>query len=325
MAELKPVYLIWGEDEARIDAWRDRLRGRAASEGPDASLEVLKDDRSSGDDAADAIRALTLSSGRRYVLIDGVEDWKERDVKEVKAALADRPPETIVVLIAHGKSPAALAKTVEGCGGDVRAYEGPQRREYAKWARARAAELGLELDREGADLLIARAARDDKNRLRQSALMRELEKLSIYVGEGAEVDAETVARLTTSAVEARTYELADAVIEGNRKRALEIAEDLRSRGEDMMYILFALLRQLRNAHRAWAMMNSGRSLGDVQSALRVPTFVARRIVSQTKQMDSDRFERAFELLADLDYAIRGVGRFDPETALTLTLNDATAA
>jgi DNA polymerase-3 subunit delta len=324
MAELKPVYLIWGEDEARIDAQRARLRARAAADGPETSLEILKDEGSSGTATAEAIRALTLATGRRYVLAEGVEGWKDRDVKEVKAALADRPAETIVVLIAHGKAPTALAKAVESSGGDVRAYQGPKRSQYSAWTRERAAELGLQLDRETADALVARAPRDEKNRLRQSALIRELEKLSIYAGENPTVDAETVARLTTSAVEARTYELADAVIEGKRERALEIAEDLRSRGEDMMYILFALLRQLRNAHRVWAMVSAGKPLSDVQSALRVPDFVARRIVSQTKQMDGYRFEQAFELLADLDYAIRGVGRFDPETTLTLTLTAATA-
>ena len=318
VSELKPVYLVCGDDEARIDAWRGRVHARAAQE-PDASLEVLRDERPSGAAAAEAIGALTLATGRRYVLVDGVEKWKDGDVKEVEAALSSRPPDTIAVLIANGSAPAKLAKAVESSGGEVRACEGPKAREYSSWAQERARELGLALDREAAGALIARAPRDEKNKLRQHSVIRELEKLATYAGDATTIDASTVDTVSASGVESRTYELADAVIEGKRERALDIAEDLRSRGEDMMYILFALLRRLRDTRRAWAMVSAGKSVGDVQSALRVPTFVARRMVSQTKGMDGERFERAFELLADLDWAIRGAGSLDPDSTLTLTL------
>jgi DNA polymerase III subunit delta len=318
VSELKPTYLVCGDDEARIDAWRARVHERASSD-PDASLEVLRDERPSGAAAAEAIGALTLATGRRWVLVDGVEKWKEADVKQVQAALATQPPDTVVVLIANGKAPAKLAKTVEGCGGEVRACEGPTARQYSSWTQDRARELGLALDPEAAGVLVARAPRDEKNKLRQNSVIRELEKLATYAGEDAAIDAATVEAVSASGVESRTYELADAVIEGKRERALEIAEDLRSRGEDMMYILFALLRRLRDTRRAWAMVSSGKSVGDVQSALRVPPFVARRMVSQTKGMDGERFERAFGLLADLDWAIRGAGDLDPDSTLTLTL------
>jgi DNA polymerase III subunit delta len=323
MAELKPAYLISGEDEARIDAWRARLRARVAAEGDSTTLEILRDERLSAATAAEAIRALTLSVGRRYVLADGVERWSERDVTEVEAALAEVPEATVVVFIAFGKAPKGLEKAIKTAGGELHEYPAPAARQYPAWVREHARELQLELDQEAAEALVARAPRDDKRRVRQQSLMRELEKLAIYAGEDATVDAETVALLTMSAVEARTYELADAVIEGNRERALSLAEELRNQEEDLIPILYALRRQLRNAYRAWAMVNSGRSVKDVQSSLRVPTFVARRLVSQTKDLDGERFERAFELLADLDYAIRGAGRLDPESTLTLTLLRAT--
>ena len=44
MAELKPAYLVHGDDEVKLDAWRARLRARAGR-GPEATLEVLRDER----------------------------------------------------------------------------------------------------------------------------------------------------------------------------------------------------------------------------------------------------------------------------------------
>jgi DNA polymerase III delta subunit len=109
------------------------------------------------------------------------------------------------------------------------------------------------------------------------------------------------------------------VIEGDAVRALRHAEHLRDQGEDMMYILFSLLRALRNCHRGWVLTASGKSVSDVQSDLRVPPWVARRVVAQARRADRERIERAIDLLAELDYAIRGAGTLDPESALTLTL------
>jgi DNA polymerase-3 subunit delta len=324
MAELKPAYLIHGDDEGKIDAWRARVRARAQEEET-ATLEVLRDERLTGEAAAEAITALTLSTGRRYVLADGVQRWKAGDVKEVVSALANLPAETVVVFIALGEPPKGLAKAVEACGGEVHEYAAPAPRAYAAWTRERASELGLELDKDAVEALLSRVPRGDKNRPRQQTIIRELEKLSIFAGEDAGVDADAVASLTSSAVDAQMYELGDAVVDGDRERALALAEKLRSQGEDMMYILFALLRQIRNAHCAWAMMNSGQSVGNVQSALRVPGFVAKRIVSQVKNLDGERFERALDLLAELDWEIRGGGQRDQDSALTLMLAGAGSA
>jgi hypothetical protein len=87
----------------------------------------------------------------------------------------------------------------------------------------------------------------------------------------------------------------------------------------MMYILFAVLKRLRETRLAWAMLDSGKQFTEIQSALRASQGRARIIVSQAKGMDGSRFERAFELLAEVDWAVRGGGRLDPDSTLTLAL------
>jgi DNA polymerase-3 subunit delta len=325
MAELKRAYLISGGDEATIDRWRKRVRSRVGEEGAQASLEILKGDRLTPDAAAEAICALTLATGRRYVIADGVERWSDADVKHVEPALASVPADTVVIFIASGDAPKRLVKAVEGSGGEAHSFAGPKGGGYPRWLVEQARELGFELERDAAELLVTRAPRDDRGKLRQQALLRELEKLSVFAGPDGQVDLEAVESLSSSAVEARTYELGDAVIEGDAERALRIAESLQVRGEDMMHILFALLRQLRTAHRAWAMVTAGQSVNEIQSALRVPPFVARRIAGQVRGVDGERLELAIELLADLDYAIRGAGTLDAQSTLILTLTEATGA
>jgi DNA polymerase-3 subunit delta len=123
-------------------------------------------------------------------------------------------------------------------------------------------------------------------------------------------------------VEARVYELADAVIDGDHERALLLAEDLRDRGAEMMHIVFGMLRQLRQARRAAAMLDAGASKQEIASALRVPPFIANQIAARAGRADAAKLERTLEKLAELDYAVRGGINVDSETALTLTLAEA---
>ena len=333
MADLKPAYLVHGDDEVKLDSWRRRLRARASAEGPSTTLEVLAGDALTAEAFADAIGALTLSVGPRYVMADGVDRWKDKDVKQAAEALKALPPETVVLLIAPGKvtrrrgegsrgpAPDALVKAVTAIGGEVQLCEAPTPAKYPGWVAREAAELGLVVSDDAAHALVARVGTDENRSVRQRRLMRELEKLAVYAPEGGRVDRETVEAVTMSDVEARAYELADAVIDGDRERALVLAEDLRDRGVEMMHIVFAMLRQLRQARRAAAMLEAGASKQEIASALRVPPFIANQIAARAGRADAARLERALEELAELDYTVRGAANRDPGTALTLALAD----
>lgn len=333
MADLKPAYLVCGDDVVRHDQWRARVRDRMHSEGDSSAHEVLKGDQLSPDALVQAVSALTLALGRRWVMADGIERWSDRDASSVAEALRSLPPETVVVLITKPpppgkpptKPPAALVKAVEAIGGEVHICEAPKPGAYPRWIADRAGDLGLALTADAAELLLELIGTN------QQRLLRELEKLALYCGaegedagggKGISVDADTVEALTTTATEVRAWELADAVVEGDTARALSLTEDLRVNGEEMMPILFALLRKLRDSYRAWAMSASGKSTGEIQSALRVPPFVAKKIVAQARRADGERLERALTVLADLDYAVRGAGRLDNDSALTLAVRRA---
>jgi DNA polymerase-3 subunit delta len=320
MADLKPAYLVHGDDEVKLDSWRVRLRARAAREGSNATLEVLPGDQLTPAAFAAATDALTLGLGRRYLLADGVEGWKEKEVSTAVEALKALPADTIVLMLGTGKvsrgagpAPESLAKAVRAIGGEVQVCAAPTLAKLPAWVAEQGRELGLVVSDDAAHALVERVGAD------QRRLVRELEKLACYEPEGGRVDRDAVEALTVSDIEARAYELGDALIDGDRERALLLAEDLRERGAEMMHIVFALLRQLRQARKAAAMLERGASTQELASALRVPPFVAKQIAARGRRADAPRLEQALERLADLDYAVRGGAKVDAGTALTLTL------
>jgi DNA polymerase-3 subunit delta len=336
MAEVKPAYLVHGDDDVKLDGWRGRVRTRVA-EDQGADLEVLRDEKLSGAAVADALGLLTLGVGRRWLVADGVQDWKEKDVTPVAEALKHPDPDTVLILIAEanpkarrgspaskGQAPAALAKAVEKAGGEVHLCEAPKPRGLPKWVLERAKELNLNLQRDGAEALVELVGLEDR-RPRLRRLLRELEKLALYVPEGTAIDRETVETVAASDVSARVHQMADALIAGDRDRALVLAEELRAQGEPITYVIFGLLRKALEIRGAWGALETGVSQRDLAKLLNLrQDWMVKPIAEQAGQADGERLERMVHELAELDWSVRGGGKVDEESALTLALTRSAA-
>src|SRR3954463_15309895 len=92
VATFKPAYLIHGDDHGRIGERRARLRAVAERESGAGGLQVLEGDAATPDAAAAALSAMTLTPGRRFIVVDGVERWKDAELEPVEQALATAPP-----------------------------------------------------------------------------------------------------------------------------------------------------------------------------------------------------------------------------------------
>ena len=318
MAALKPAYLVCGEDHAKIDSWRSRVRRRAEEENGPGGLELL-DARTEGpEEVAASLSALTFGGGTRYVMVDGVETWKPAAVEPLVRELASPPPETVLVLVARGKAPDPLRKAVEKAGGELREYEPPKKGELPRWAIGRAAEEGLTLDLEAARALVGVVGAN------QHRLAREVERLALLAHPKDRLTAEQVQRLAAGESSARGFDLADALVAGDLEGALRLAEELVELGERPGRLVYPILSGLRRSLRAAELIDAGLSETQLAKELRVPPWLAKRIASQARKADRDALESALCAFADLEVQMRNGDCVDDESGLTLALARAAA-
>jgi DNA polymerase-3 subunit delta len=243
--EMRSLYLIAGTDVSRIDATRARLRARAEREGGATSLHVFEP--SEGRGAPDheallgAIPAMSLTASRRYLLADGVERWRDRQLEAVAAALGDLPPDLTVVLIARAKAPPRLLRAVREAKGEVHEFELPRAADMPRALIAAAVRLGFRLEPGAARLLVERMG---ANPVR---LDNELERLALWAGQGGEVTAADLAAMVADTSEAVVWALADALEARDSVAALKIAERLLAQGENVTGLIYALASRLRRA------------------------------------------------------------------------------
>jgi DNA polymerase-3 subunit delta len=323
VAEVQTLYLIAGTDEAKIDATRARLRARAEGEGGVAALEVFEP--SEGRGAPDheallaALPAMSLTESRRYLLADGVERWRERQLDAVLDALDNLPADLTLVLIARAKAPAKLLRAVKDAQGEVHEFEAPKAREMPRALVAEAKQLGFRLEPAAARILVDRMGASPVR------LGHELERLALWAGEGGEVSAADLDAMIADTSEAAVWSLSDALLERDPALALEIGERLIDQGENVTGLIYGLASRLRSACAAAGQLEEGVAPKQVEGSLKMHPYAAKQLVGRLRNTDLASLRMATEALAELELWCRGGADYGDELALTLALRRAAGA
>jgi DNA polymerase-3 subunit delta len=318
--ELKPAYLIHGDDHGAVAERRAGLRTLVErEEGGSASVELLEGDAATPAGVADALATMTLAIGRRVIMVEGVERWRQADVeKQLVDAIKQMPPDTTVALFAReearAKAPAALHDAVKRAGGQVVAQMTVKPWELAKWAREQAARLGIALDTAAAKALVAQVGE------RQQRLLRELEKLALEgdpldaasnSADGAtnsrprQISAEDIERRAAHSTEWRAYGLADSLVGADAREATLSYLRLRQQGERLSGLTYLMAQRLRDALAVSLRLQAGESVGEIKRGLRRPARAAERFVADVARSDTERLRTALGALADLELNSRG--------------------
>lgn len=323
MPAFKPAYLIHGDDHGRVGERRTRLRMVAEAESGAGGVEAFDGDAATPAAIALALSAMTFAIGRRFIIVEGVERWKDADVTaELAGVLADPPPDTTVAFFAREdarqQAPAALHKLVKQAGGQIDQEKVRKAKELPRWAREQAALLGVQLDGGGAQLLIAIVGE------RQQRILRELETLALEYGPGAALGVEEVEASAASSSERQIWSLADAVVAGDRRSATAVYGELREQGEDPGRLVPLMARRVREVLAIAEQLDRGADPADVKAGLRGNPYAADRRIREARGADLSTLRGALEAIADLELATRGGSELAGDTEALRAIARATA-
>ncbi|HEX6228291.1 MAG TPA: DNA polymerase III subunit delta [Solirubrobacterales bacterium] len=323
MAEMQALYLIAGTDGAKIEATRTRLRARAEREGGPTALEVFESREGWGapdhEALLGAIFAMALTQSRRYLLADGVERWRDRQLDEVAAALAELPADLTVVLIARAKAPAKLLRAVKAAKGEIHEFTAPKPREIPRTLVSEAKRLGFRLEPAAARMLVERMGTDSLR------LQNELRRLALWAGEGGEVSAADLDAMISDNSEAAVWSLSDALLERDPAKAVRIGERLIAQGENVTGLIYGLASRLRKACAAAAQLEDGMPARQVESSLDMHPYAAKQLVGRLRDTSLEDLHDATAAVADLEVWCRGGADYGDDLALTLALRRAAGA
>jgi DNA polymerase-3 subunit delta len=312
VAAFKPAYLVHGDDHGRIGERRARLRALAEAETGSGGVALFEGDASTPEAVALAINAMTFAMGRRFLIADGVERWKDADVEaKLAPAMAAMPPDTTVAFFGREdgkvKAPAKLVAAVKKAGGDIAVEATLKPRELPRWAVAEAAKLGITLDGAGAQALVAQVGE------RQQRLLREIEKLALEHGEGARIGVEEVQAAAAPSAERQVWGLVDALVARDGQGATRAFLELRAQGETLPRLVPLMARRVRDVLVIATRLEAGESAAQVKDSLRMSPWAADRRIKEARATDAEALRRALEALAELEVASRGQSELADDT------------
>jgi DNA polymerase-3 subunit delta len=342
MPDLKPVYLIHGDDHGAVAERRAGLRVLVEREqGGGASIEALEGDAATPAGVADALAAMTLAMGWRVIIVEGAERWREADItKHLAGVLAQMPPETTLAVFAReearAKVPAALHTLVKRAGGQIVAQMTVKSWELAKWAREQAERLGLSLDAAAAKALVAQVGE------RQQRLLRELEKLALEgedlqagdvldassappAGALRRIDAQEIESRAAHSTDWRAYALADALVGADGREATLSYLRLRQQGERLSGLSYLMAQRLRDAVAVALQLQAGKPAAEIKRGLRMPARAAERFVADVARSDLTRLRAALSALAELELNTRGGAPLTASRTALASLDEDTLA
>lgn len=313
--ELKPVYLLTGTDRPKIERALGRLRARVGED----SVEHVDSPPATGEDAVAACNALGFFSAEaRLVVVQSVDKWKAADVKAIAAYLESPAPGTVLALVSEEvKADSALAKAV-GKAGQVLAYS-VAKKHLTQWVGDQFKLAGARADPDACAALVHLVGEDVHQ------LANEVDKLATWAG-GEPIGEPEVEALVTALAETPTFALTDAWAQRDPARALGTSETIferegRPRREIAPRLAGALANHVARVRACQRLAVEGVRPREAAGKLRMHPFYAEKVFAQASNFSEEDLRAAAVRLAELDLALKGKSRVQPDLELQRALVD----
>jgi DNA polymerase-3 subunit delta len=295
LADLKPIYLIYGSEELLLERAEKRLRDRLAAVADlDFNMETFNGDSASAADVVNAANTIPFMSDRRLVVVRDVDKFDSGSLDTLIAYAKDPAPFTCLVLVATKVAKNSKLYRAVAAAGVVFEYAAPRRSEYSGEVVKLFRERGKRITPSVAERLVELVGRD----LRR--LDVEVEKLAAYVGEAPDVSATDLASAATADGTTTVYELTDAVGDRDVERALRLLGSLLGSGETALGLVAMLVRHVRALIGALALAARGLGVDAMAPELGMAPWQARNAARQASKWEPTELSNALRGLAAVE-------------------------
>jgi DNA polymerase-3 subunit delta len=305
---LAPCYLVTGDEHLLVAEALDAIRETARQHGfTSRELHIA----SQGFDWAqlrDSSANLSLFAEKKIVELRLPTGKPGRSGSQAIVDLVETTDSDLLLIVSgpkldRGGQASKWAKSLEAKGVNIQVWPVGVR-ELPGWIAERMRQAGLQPDREAVALI---ADRVEGNLL---AAGQEIEKLRLILGEG-KVTAADVNTAVANSSRYDVFNLVDAALTGNAKRALKILSGLRAEGVEPVIVVWALTRELRTLASLTDTVSQGMDLASGMQKTGVWRNRQALVRSCIGRHQHGDFHRLLKAASHADQAAKGQSPADP--------------
>ena len=296
LADLKPVYLIYGTEDLRLATALARLTKRVGEAADlDFNSDTFDGENANADDVVAAANTLPFLSERRLVIVKSVDKMAKSGQDTLAAYSGDPSPTTVLVLTATKLAKnTKLFKAVHKLGGAAE-YAAPKKQDYPREVQRMFSDSGKRISLDAAELLVAAVGYD----LRR--LTAETAKAASFVGAREEVTRADIEQVAATTAETSVFEIPDAIANRDAAAALRLLAAYLGGGESIFGVQALVLRTLRDLIVARACIDRGQSsLGEIARAIGRPDWQLKNLPRQARGYTSEELVDALRRAAETE-------------------------
>jgi DNA polymerase-3 subunit delta len=299
LSDLKPVYLIFGDEDLLLEQAVRRLRKRLQAVADlDFNMETFDGENADVGEVVAAANTLPFMSDRRLVIVRNADKLPSSALAELAEYAANPAQTTCLVLVARKIARnTKLFKAVDALKGTFE-YRAPRRHEYpgkvAEFFKAR----GRTVTPDGAELLVASVGRD----LRRLSI--EVDNIVSWSEGTGPLTAQDVADVISQTAPVSVFDFTDAVGGRDAGSALRLLATLLVQGESPQGVHAMAVRHARQLLSARALLDRGGNSGAIAREMGMPEWLAGRIVNQAKRFTTSELVDALRGAADAEWRMK---------------------
>lgn len=301
MTTKKNVYLFFGDDtysaHNKMIFWRKEFEKK---HGGDMNVEILEGKLLSANDFRSDIQSAPFLADKRLVIVkDFLSKGNKDEQKKVAEILEEGLPNFCVIVFIEYGSPdkrASLYKKINKVGHpeEFKAFMGP---DLMRWIQKRAQEIGLNITPQIANHIGEQAGSDLWN------LSNELEKLKTF-SQGNPITKEAIEDLVHPNLSTSIFKLTDYLAQRNAKGSLRTLDILLESGEDMMKIIFMIVRHFRILIQVKDLMDRGNRKPQIIGKIKEHPYTVSTAMQQSPNFSFDTLREIYEALLQIDIGMK---------------------
>ncbi|MCL2364717.1 MAG: DNA polymerase III subunit delta [Defluviitaleaceae bacterium] len=305
--DLKPVYLLYGEERYLVTHYADAL-------GADSDRETF-DGNVPPQQIKLAADALPFLAEKRVVYVRDSKlfvNGRKNDAETLADYIPHIPPETILIFIeTEADKRLKLYKAVAKEGRAIECTPLPPP-ELNRWVVKKFTDRGKTITPNAAEALMRTTAYS------MTALANEIDKLAAYAGKRPGITIEDVDALCTATTQTKVFDMLAAMGRGDTARALQLYANMLYMKESPHGILSMVTRQFRIILLCKEAQNKKMPKADMAKALGLHPFAVSEALAQAGRYSTHKLLAAMVDCADTDVRMKS-GRMDAELGVELLI------
>ncbi len=295
------VHLFFGEDtyssNQKLKYWYERFEQKY--EG-DTNIAVLEGKGLDAKNLESDIQSAPFLADKRLVIVyDFLGKGGKEEQKKVAEFLEEGVPDFCIVVFYESKLPdkrSALYKKLNKVG-HIEEYKPLMGPELTRWISKKAEKIGLQLSFGLADYLGQVAGGDLWN------LDNELNKLKLY-SKTNPITREVIDELVHPNLTTNIFKFTDFIAQRNAKGSIGTLNVLLDSGEDLMKIIFMIVRHFRILIQVKDLMDRGNAKSDIISKVKEHPYTISTTMQQSPNFSAGALRSIYDSLLQIDIGIK---------------------